>query len=234
MKHLITCTKLNVDYGRHQALRSVSLSLPPNTRIAILGPNGAGKSTLIKAIAGILSYRGKLSRNFHSCSYTAQRQEVNWDFPITCREVVEMGIYNRLGIFQRPSAAKQKQIGEALAVLDMADLADRPINELSVGQQQRIFLARAIADKEADLMLFDEPLTGVDVKTEKIIYQLFDKLIAEGKSIITVHHNLYDVAAHFDYGVLVNHSLIAHGPIKSVLSAANLNKAYGTGIAIPA
>ncbi|MBE8182017.1 MAG: metal ABC transporter ATP-binding protein [Candidatus Portiera sp.] len=233
MKYLLECKNLSVDYGLHKALGPLSVKLPKNSKIAMLGPNGAGKSTLLKALTGVTSYKGSLIKNYSSFSYTEQRQEVDWDFPVTCHGVAEMGLYAKVGWFRPLNKQHKKMAYDALAKLGIEDLADRPISQLSVGQQQRVFLARSIVNEEAELFLFDEPLAGVDLKTSEVIYKLFDDLISKGKSIVCVHHNLYDAADYFDHGILINHHLIAQGDLTKVLSKKNLESAYGAGIAVP-
>lgn len=231
---IIKCKELVVSYRGYNALGPLSIEIPAKCKVTVLGPNGAGKSTFIKAVAGVIPYKGSITNNYEDCSYTAQRQEVDWRFPITCQGVVEMGLYKKVGWFRHLKPEDKQKASKALEKLNMGEeLLGRPISELSVGQQQRVFLARAIVDEDSDLFMFDEPLAGVDIKTEGIIYKLFDGLIAQGKNVICVHHNLYDAAKHFDYGILINHQLIAVGPIKKVLSKKNLQQAYGTGIAIP-
>lgn len=233
MKHLLKCKDLTVNYATHRALGPISLALPKNSKIAILGPNGAGKSTLLKALTGVVSYKGSITKNYSAFSYTEQRQEVDWDFPVTCIGVAEMGLYAKVGWFRRLTKKHREQALAALAKLGIEDLAYRPISQLSVGQQQRVFLARSIVNEEAELFFFDEPLAGVDLKTTKVIYNLFDELIGKGKSIICVHHNLYDAGEYFDYGALINHKLVAQGPIRDVLGRGNLESAFGEGILIP-
>ena len=230
---VIKCEDLAVTYGRNQVLGPLSIDIPSNTKIAILGPNGAGKSTLLKAVAGLIHYRGKITSNYNSCSYTAQRQEVDWNFPITCRSVVEIGLYRKVGWFRRLSKDDKQQASDALARLQMADFAEVSIRNLSIGQQQRVFLARAIVDKSSDLFMFDEPLAGVDAKTEKIIYKILDELIAKGKSVICVHHNLYDVVKYFDYAILINKELVSSGPIEKSVTRINLRNAYKIDMGIP-
>lgn len=233
MEYLIECKYLTVDYGLHKALGPLSVKFPKNSKIAVLGPNGAGKSTLLKALTGVTSYKGSIVKNYSNFSYTEQRQEVDWNFPITCQGVAEMGLYAKVGWFNRLTKEHKQQARDALAKLGIEELADRPISQLSVGQQQRVFLARSIANYDSELFLFDEPLAGVDLKTAKVIYKLFDDLISQGKSIICIHHNLYDAGEYFDYGVLINKHLVAQGDLETVLNRKNLESAFGVGIAVP-
>lgn len=233
MNNMIECRNLVVGYGRQPALGPISLNFPKRSKIAVLGPNGAGKSTLLKALAGVVSYKGTIKNAYTGFSYTAQRQEVDWRFPVTCREVAEMGLYSKVGWFRRLTKEDRLNALGALAKLGIENLAERPISQLSVGQQQRVFLARSIVDEDADLFLFDEPLAGVDLRTAAVIYKLFDNLVSKGKSVICVHHNLYDAEKYFDHGILINQRLVATGPLKQVLLKKNLEKAFGAGVAVP-
>ena len=231
--NIIECSGLSVFYGKKQVLGTLNCNLMRGVKIGILGPNGAGKSTFLKAIVGLIPYKGKIIKNCSSLVYTAQRQEIDWDFPVTCRDVAQMGLYRNIGWFKKVTRQHKDKALEALKDVGMENYANTPISDLSVGQQQRIFLARAMVDDNADLFLFDEPLAGVDMKTERVIQNLFNRLIKQGKSILCIHHDLYSAAVHFDYGILLNSKLIASGPINKVLSATNLRRAYGSGIVIP-
>lgn len=226
MKALIRCQGLRVSYGDRLALGPLSCSLPANSRIAILGPNGSGKSSFLKALLGMIAYQGAIETRARSIAYIAQRQEVDWSFPLTALDVTMMGLYKRLGWFRRIREEQRRAGRRALARLGMEEQQDSLIGALSGGQQQRVFIARAIVDEEADIFLFDEPCAGVDARTERIIYQIFSELIQEGKSLLCVHHDLRTAAAHFDRGLLLNRELIASGPIAKVLSPSNLNYAY--------
>jgi len=226
MKQLIRCEELSVLYGSRLALGPLNCSLSVNSKIAILGPNGGGKSTFLKALLGMVNYRGVIENNAKTIAYIAQRQEVDWNFPLTALDVAMMGLYRRTGWFRR-LGQKQRAAGRrALARLAMEEQENSLIGSLSVGQQQRVFIARAIVDVEADLFLFDEPCAGVDARTEGIIYQIFTQLIEEGKSILCVHHDLRSAAAHFDEAILLNRELVASGSIKKVLNPSYLNYAY--------
>ena len=226
MKRLIDCQELSVSYGSRLALGPFNCSLPANSRVAILGPNGGGKSTFLKALLGTVNYRGTIENKAKTIAYIAQRQEVDWNFPLTALDVTMMGLYRRTGWFRQLGQEQQAAGRRALARLAMEEQAGSLIGSLSVGQQQRVFIARAIVDVEADLFLFDEPCAGVDAFTEEIIYQIFIQLIEEGKSILCVHHDLRSAAAHFDEAILLNRELVASGPIKKVLSPSYLNHAY--------
>lgn len=229
---IIECRTLSVFYTKHKALGPLNCILPVAQKIGVLGPNGAGKSTFLKAIVGLISYKGEIVRHYNNPVYTAQRHEVDWNFPITCIELVEMGLYRNISWFSRIKS-KHKKTLQALDSMNMKDYANTPISNLSVGQQQRIFLARAMVDDSADLFIFDEPFAGIDIKSEQIINNLFNSLVDAGKTVLCVHHNLYTAADYFGYVLLLNQKLIAAGPVKRVLSPTNLQLAYGGGVVIP-
>ncbi|NYS25417.1 metal ABC transporter ATP-binding protein [Rhodobacteraceae bacterium 2376] len=235
---------LTVSYGVTPALWDIDLDIPPGVMCAIVGPNGAGKSTLIKAalglvrpVAGHVRFLGHpVGRMRGRIGYVPQRHSVDWDFPTTARDVVEMGLYRSLGWFRRPGAAARTRAMEALAQLDMQDYADRQISQLSGGQQQRVFLARALV-QDAPILILDEPLAGVDASTEAVIIALLQRLRDEGRTVIVVHHDLTTVQSYFDWMVMLNVRIIAQGPVKQVYTPENLRAAYGRQlamIAIPA
>ena len=223
---LIKCDRLRVVYADKMILGPLNCSLPMRRKIAILGPNGAGKSTFLKAILGLLPYKGKMESRTGSMSYMAQRHEVDWKFPLTALDVTTMGLYRRIGWLRWVRQRHREKSLRALERVGMGDYAHRLIGALSVGQQQRVFLARSIVDEDAETFLFDEPFAGVDARTERVIHRIFDEIIAAGKSLLCVHHDLQSVSAHFDYGVLLNQRLISAGDLEKVLSAKFLTRAY--------
>lgn len=226
--------QLSMRYHHKPVLTDVSFSIPEGKTIAIIGPNGAGKSTLLKGIMGLepsMSGRSEffnqpLDKKRLAVAYVPQREESDWDFPISVMDVVLMGRHGQLKFWQRPSAQDVQIAKQALSELGMAEFADRQISQLSGGQQQRVFLARALAQK-ASLYLMDEPFAGVDVTTEKAIIQLFKELKAKNKTIVCVHHDLNTVGDYFDWVILINARLVAAGPVDEVLTPENLNKTYG-------
>jgi len=225
---------LTVSYRESPVLWDIDLKVAEQNLVAIVGPNGAGKSTLLKTIVGLLKpISGKVSiydKEFRIrrswVAYVPQREDVDWDFPITVRDVATMGTYGELGWFKRPKKQQIERAQEALRRVGLQDLQTRQIGELSGGQQQRLFIARAIA-QDAKLYLMDEPFAGVDVKTEEEILGLLRELKSTGKTVIVVHHDLRSVARHFDEAILLNLRLIAAGPVSEVLTEENLDKAYG-------
>jgi manganese/zinc/iron transport system ATP- binding protein len=219
---------LTVCYDRGPVLWDVSLALPTGVAAAIIGPNGAGKSTLLKSAVGLLkpiAGQVRLGRPDRT-AYVPQREAIDWDFPITAREAVAMGRYGRLGLFGRLRKSDWEAADSALARLGMAPFADRQIGELSGGQQQRLFIARALL-QDPLIYAMDEPFAGVDKTTEGVIVSLLHQERSVGKTVIAVHHDLNTVSAYFDWAVLLNHRLVAAGPIGQVLTRDNLAKTFG-------
>lgn len=229
---------LTVSYGETPAVFSVDATFPAGAMSAIIGPNGAGKSTLLKAALGVIPrlagevsvFGAPIDAARDRIAYVPQRASIDWDFPTTVRDVVEMGLYRRIGLLGRMTGALRR---DALACLDrvgMADFAGRQIGQLSGGQQQRVFLARALA-QQADLYLLDEPFAGVDAATERAIIDVLKQLKSEGKAVVCVHHDLATVRAYFDHVFLINVRRIAEGPVATTFSAETLNAAYGGRLA---
>ena len=230
---------LTVSYGETPALWDIDLDIPPGVMCAIVGPNGAGKSTLIKAalglvrpVAGHVRFLGhEIGAMRGRIGYVPQRHSVDWDFPTTVRDVVEMGLYRSLGWFRRPGRDARARAIAALAELGMQDYADRQISQLSGGQQQRVFLARALV-QDAPILILDEPMAGVDVSTEAVIIALLKRLRDAGRTVIVVHHDLTTVQSYFDWLVILNVRIIAQGPMAKVYTPDNLRAAYGRQLAM--
>ena len=225
---------LTVAYRDAPVLWDIDLQVPEGVLCAVVGPNGAGKTTFIKAAlelvpkaAGrVLVLGAPYRRQRRRVAYVPQRGSVDWDFPTTALDVVVMGTYGRLGWIRRPGAAQKAAARAALAEVGMEALAGRQIAQLSGGQQQRVFLARALV-QDADLYLMDEPFQGVDATTERAIVTLLQRLRAEGKTVVVVHHDLQTVPEYFDWVFLLNVRRIAAGPVAEVFTDANLRAAYG-------
>jgi manganese/zinc/iron transport system ATP- binding protein len=236
---IIEVQNLTVSYHRKPALRSVNLILRRSGVVGIIGPNGAGKSTLLKAVLGLVPIESGTVRVFgepvervrRRISYVPQKEVIDWDFPVTVHDVVMMGRYAHLGTFQRPSAKDRILVHAAIDKVDMHGYTDQQIGNLSGGQQQRVFLARALA-QGSDILLLDEPFVGVDAATEHAIIGLMQTLNAEGKTVVVVNHDLGKVREYFDYTVLINQRIIAHGPTNAVFTADALRKTYGGRLTI--
>ncbi len=230
---------LTVAYSRRPVLRDINLMLPEGQLIAIIGPNGAGKSTLLKAIMGILPLStgevkifGKpLEEQRGLVAYVPQRGSVDWYFPTHVLDVVLMGRYGTLGLFQRPGKTDREIAWSCLSKVGMEEFARRQINQLSGGQQQRVFLARALA-QEAEIYLMDEPFAGVDAATERAVIALLRELKSQGKTVVCVHHDLQTIPTYFDHVVLINMHLIANGPTTTTYTSENLRRTYGGSLTL--
>ena len=222
----IEIRNLTVAYGENIALENLNLDVEAGSLMALVGPNGAGKSTLIKTILKFLKQiTGEIKINGKTLAYVPQRNSVDWDFPTTLFDVVEMGCYGRVGLFKRVSKEEKQKVLTAIEQVGMLDFKDRQISELSGGQQQRAFIARALV-QEADIYLMDEPFQGVDSTTEKSIVDILKKLKSEGKTLIVVHHDLQTVPTYFETVTFINKSVIASGKIKEVFTQENIDMAY--------
>lgn len=233
----ISARDLTVSYRNgHTALRHASFEIPRGTITALVGVNGAGKSTLFKALMGFVPAAGgqirvlgmsvpeALSRNL--VAYVPQAEEVDWSFPVLVEDVVMMGRYGQMGFFRRPRAADHNAVTAALARVNMFDYRHRQIGELSGGQRKRVFLARALA-QDGQVILLDEPFTGVDVKTEDQIIALLRELRDEGRVMLVSTHNLGSVPEFCDRTVLVKGTVLAFGPTEQVFTRRNLEHAFG-------
>ena len=222
----IEIRNLTVAYGENIALENLNLDVEAGSLMALVGPNGAGKSTLIKTILKFLKQiTGEIKINGKTLAYVPQRNSVDWDFPTTLFDVVEMGCYGRVGLFKRVNKEEKVKVLKAIEQVGMLDFKDRQISELSGGQQQRAFIARALV-QEADIYLMDEPFQGVDSTTEKSIVDILKKLKSEGKTLIVVHHDLQTVPTYFETVTFINKSVIASGKIKEVFTQENIDMAY--------
>ncbi|MFV0491943.1 MAG: manganese/iron ABC transporter ATP-binding protein [Pseudorhodobacter sp.] len=220
----------------HTALKSASFEIPRGTVTALVGVNGAGKSTLFKALMGFLTLakgeirllgfpvREALKQNL--IAYVPQSEEVDWSFPVLVEDVVMMGRYGHMGILRRPAARDREAVHQALIRVGMENYRQRQIGELSGGQKKRVFLARALA-QEGQVILLDEPFTGVDVQTEDQIIALLGELRAEGRVMLVSTHNLGSVPEFCDRVVLVKGTVLAHGPTETTFTHDNLEAAFG-------
>ncbi|WP_298815800.1 manganese/iron ABC transporter ATP-binding protein [uncultured Roseibium sp.] len=233
----ITAEDVTVTYRNgHTALWNASFEIPRGTVTALVGVNGAGKSTLFKAIMGFVpAARGRirilgqpvqevLRRN--QVAYVPQSEEVDWSFPVLVEDVVMMGRYGHMGFLRRPKQADRDAVELALQRVNMQDFRHRQIGELSGGQRKRVFLARALA-QDGQVILLDEPFTGVDVKTEEQIIALLKELRDEGRVMLVSTHNLGSVPEFCDRTVLVKGTVLAFGPTDTTFTRDNLELAFG-------
>jgi len=224
---------VTVAYGGRPALWNVDLTIPEPCLFGIIGPNGAGKSTLLKAALGLVPLVGgevrffgePLARVRSRVGYVPQRETVDWDFPVSVLDVVLMGTYGRLGWLRRPGRRERDLARHCLARVGLVDLADRQIGRLSGGQQQRVFLARALISRP-DLLVLDEPTSGVDMRTAETILHLLADLNRQGLTILMPTHDLNAAAAHVPWLVCLNLTVVAEGPPEQVFTEAVLSETY--------
>ncbi|MBW4430524.1 MAG: metal ABC transporter ATP-binding protein [Pelatocladus maniniholoensis HA4357-MV3] len=234
---MVEVENLSVRYRGRYALEAISFKLEPSQIVGIIGPNGAGKSTMVKAMLGLIPIASgtvkfcdkPLRLNLSKVAYVPQRANIDWDYPTTVWNVVMMARTVKTGLFRKPSRMSEELAKAALERVGILDLRDRQIGELSGGQQQRVFLARSLA-KQADLFIFDEPFTGIDRRTEDIIFEVFEELKVQGKTLLVINHDLGETLNYYDQLLLLNKQLIAFGCRQEVLTATNIQQTYGISL----
>lgn len=234
---VLSIENLHVSYRGVKALNGLDLTVPAGQKTCIVGPNGSGKSTTLKAALGLVEPAHGKIRFFDQrvdavrkrIAYVPQRSATDWDFPINVFDTVLLGTYPHLRLFQRPGAIEREIARRALLRVDMEAFANRQIADLSGGQQQRVFIARALA-QQADILLLDEPLMGIDAASEANIIEILTELCEAGKTVVMVHHDLSNIQHYFDHMIMINQHLIAQGPIHDVLTAQNLTKTFGANL----
>lgn len=233
----LAVTDVSVRYPNgHSALSHVTFELSFGSICGLVGVNGSGKSTLFKTIMGFVApVTGGVridggpvgdAVRANRIAYVPQSEEIDWTFPVLVDDVVMMGRYGRMGLMRRPSRADRAAVSDALDRVDMTEFRRRQIGELSGGQRKRVFLARALA-QEAEIVLLDEPFTGVDVRTEQAIVALMQELRAQGRLLVVSTHNLGSVPEYCDHVVLINRRLVAAGPTAQTFTQGNLEAAFG-------
>ena len=221
-------------YGSRTAVAPSSTEIPASSITAIIGPNGSGKSTMLNGIAGLVQpSTGSITtlpigdRPRH-VAYVLQATRVNESLPITVREVVTMGRYPSTGSYRRLGSADRSAVAAAMERMEIAGLADRHITELSGGQRQRVFVAQGLA-QEHDMLLLDEPLTGLDITSAQAIDDVIHEEQSHGCTIVQTTHDL-TAAQVADYVVLMSGRIVASGPPRDVLTEDNLRAAYGPSL----
>ena len=232
----IEADQLCVDYNGTVALYDASLTLPEGCICGLVGMNGAGKSTLFKALTGFVRpSRGRIRINGTTVNqaqrqqfvaYVPQSDGVDCQFPVSVWDVVMMGRYGAMNPLRIPRNSDRVAVRDALQRVELFDLRNSPIGSLSGGQRKRTFLARAIAQR-ADVLLLDEPFNGVDVRTEKLMAQLFLKFRDEGRTILISTHDLNHVREFCDLVVLINKTVLAYGETSEVFTSENLALTFG-------
>jgi ABC-type Mn2+/Zn2+ transport system ATPase subunit len=229
---LLAMENVSVRYGTRTVLENISFDLSPGDGIAVVGPNGAGKTTLFQVIAGIIDpFEGVVrvsghEPGGHTCiAYVPQRSQVDWSFPATVADVVMMGRINKMGPFLWPQADDWDIVRRSLKFVDLIDYSQRQISELSGGEQQRMFIARALA-QEAELMLLDEPLNGLDVPAQESILSILETLQDREVTFMISMHDLRLAAEQFNQVMLLNKELLGLGSPEEVFTRDLLVKAY--------
>lgn len=226
---------LTVTYGPVCVLEDISFSLQAGERVALVGPNGAGKSTLLKTLVGLVRPKagtievfGHLHTQCSDVAYVPQRVNVDWSFPINVHDVVMLGRTSHIGLFRSPRRHDHAQVERSLALVRLEHLAHRQIGELSGGQQQRVFIARALA-QDARILLLDEPMTGLDVRTQDEVLTIVADIHSNGVTVLIATHDLHQAAqsTYYERVMLVNQHLISIGTASEVLTAEHLTATYG-------
>ena len=217
------------------AIKHASFTIPRGSITALVGVNGSGKSTLFKAIMGfvplaggsvdILGISGRQALKRNLVAYVPQSEDVDWNCPVLVEDVVMMGRYGHMGMLRRPRKIDHDMVTSALERVNMLEFRHRQIGELSGGQKKRVFLARALA-QEGQVILLDEPFTGVDVKTEDAIVELLRALRDEGKVMLVSTHNLGSVPEFCDRTVLVKGTVLASGPTSEIFTRECLDETF--------
>tara|TARA_Y100001968_G_scaffold329423_1_gene378727 strand:- start:3115 stop:3897 length:783 start_codon:yes stop_codon:yes gene_type:complete len=232
----IEADEICVDYNGTVALYDASLKVKQGSICGLVGMNGAGKSTFFKALMGFVRpSRGKIKINGvdvckaqrdQAVAYVPQSEEVDCLFPVSVWDVVMMGRYGSMNFLRIPRESDRRAVWHALERVDLIDLRRRPIGSLSGGQRKRTFLARAIAQR-ASVLLLDEPFSGVDVPTEKLMSELFLQFRQEARTILISTHDLSHVRDFCDLVVLINKTVLAYGETSEVFTSENLSMTFG-------
>jgi ABC-type Mn2+/Zn2+ transport system ATPase subunit len=231
---LVELTGVSTRYGDTQALQEISLKIWPKQFMAIVGPNGGGKTTLLRTILGMVApdngkifLRGaELKRSsMDRIGYVPQLEAIDWNFPITVEEVISMGFFANRRWFQGVGQQERQKVRELMERLNLAGLGKRHIRELSGGQQQTVFIGRALLG-DPELILLDEPASGLDIRSRDDVIHLLHEINHQGVAIVITAHDLNWVAAHLPWTVCLNRRLIAEGPPNEVFNAAVLKEAY--------
>lgn len=233
MKQAVKVRHLIAGFEQKAVLWDVNFEVPQQSLVAIAGPNGAGKSTLIKAILGLIKPLGGqievmgLQKKFHSqCAYVPQNSCVQWDFPITVQEFVTMGCYQKCGLLKKISFEDKQRVHDELKRFEMLGFADRQIDALSLGQKQRVFIARAFV-QQASVYFMDEPFAGIDAVSSTVIEQALHEKKQEGSTLLVIHHDLSSIMRMFDRVILLNQTVIAQGPVSEAFTEPLIAKTYG-------
>lgn len=235
MKAAIDIQNVTVRYQGKTALENATASVPEKAICGLVGMNGAGKSTLFKAIMSavpvakgsvrLAGHTVKTAQKKGIVAYVPQTEAVDWDFPVSVRDVVMMGRYGFMNIFRASKKHDHKAVEEALERVHLTDFADRQIGQLSGGQRKRVFVARALA-QGASILLLDEPFAGVDAKTEASLVELLRELQKQGVTTLIAAHDLGTIGSYCDHIILLKQTVVASGKTKKVFTPENIAKTY--------
>jgi ABC-type Mn2+/Zn2+ transport system ATPase subunit len=235
---IVEFRNVSFTYGEESVLDGVDVVVPEGAFVGVVGPSGAGKSTFLKLAAGTLRpTRGAVrfgpdgSDRGVRLGVVPQTEAIDWNFPITVEEVVLLGRASDGGLRPWSSRELKREARELLEKLGVGDLARRHIRNLSGGQQQRVFIARALI-RRPQLLLLDEPTSGVDVKTRHDVLHLLHTLNHEGIAIVITTHDLSAVAAHLPSLICLNRRVVAAGRPEEVLTSSNLRELYGAEMVV--
>jgi manganese/iron transport system ATP-binding protein len=225
---------VSVRLGERLALSEVSFDVAGGAFVGLIGPNGSGKSTLLRAILGILPLEaGRIEVDGREpaqardlFAYLPQRRAQNLDLPVRARDIVMMGRLRHTGLVRPVGRSDREAVANALKLVGLGDRGNSAIGEMSFGQQQRVFFARALA-QEGSILLLDEPMNGVDPQTQDLFVELLREFHAGGKTIVMATHDLTQAAAMCDNLCVLNQHLVAYGRVEAVLTEDVLREAYG-------
>lgn len=234
---MLNVKNLTVAYDDTPVFSDVAVNFNAGKITGIIGPNGAGKSTLIKAMLNLIKRRqGEVDYNGQSIksiqkriAYVEQRKDLDLTFPIDVFDLVLTGTYGRLGLFRSPGKVEKQVSRDALAQVSLTEFSKRQVGNLSGGQLQRVFVARAIV-QQADIIILDEPFVGIDLQSETAIMKILKQWRDENKTIIVVHHDLNKVSNYFDDLVILNHGIVDYGPVDKVYNPKNMEKAFSADL----
>ena len=235
----IDIENVTVAYHGKVALHSANLQLKSGTICGLVGMNGAGKSTLFKSVMGFVKpVNGRVLINGlpirivqkkSLVSYVPQTEEVDWNFPVSVYDVVMMGRYGYMNFLRIPQSLDKQAVRESLERVEMWEMRDRQIGELSGGQKKRAFFARALA-QQGKILLLDEPFAGVDVKTEKMMINLLMELRDAGYTVLVSTHDLESINTFCDQVVLINRTILAYGETSEVFTEENIFRTFGGSV----